>query len=66
MRITLKVFSIICVVIGGLAILGGIVEPGGGNAYFGGGLLLAEGIIALVYIQGKKPSKPSEKEDIKE
>ena len=50
METTLKVFSIISVVIGGLAILGGIEEDEIA-AIIGGGMFLTQGILALCYIK---------------
>ena len=54
MKIALKIVSIVCVSLGGLAILGVIVDPVDGfYAIVGGGLYLTEGILALVYMKGK-------------
>ena len=50
METALKVFSIISVVIGGLAILGGIEEDEIA-AIIGGGMFLTQGILALCYIK---------------
>jgi len=60
MRTALKIFSIICVIIGGLAVLGSMLEPDS-FGLIGGGLFLTEGILALVYMQSKKPKKEEEK-----
>jgi len=51
METALKVFSIISVVIGGLAILDGIVEEDGMASIIGGGMFLTQGILALCYIK---------------
>jgi len=55
MRKALKILSIVCIVLGGLAVLGGVTDPypDGFYAVTGGGLFLAEGIIALIYIKGR-------------
>ena len=50
METTLKVFSIISVVVGGLAILGGIEEDEIA-AIISGGMFLTQGILALCYIK---------------
>lgn len=58
MRTTVKVFSIISVVIGALAILGsptaGYDAAGnvafGANALIGGALFLVQGVLTLVYL----------------
>ena len=52
LRTTLKIFSIICVVIAALAIIGSIIDfdSESGYALVGGGILLAQGWLALVYI----------------
>jgi len=47
MRTALKVFSWFAVVLGALAILGG---EGDYYAFLGGGLFLAQGILALSYL----------------
>jgi len=56
MKTTLKVFSIFAVVIGALAIFGATSETtieGAVYCIIGGGLFLAQGVLALVYIKGK-------------
>ena len=55
MKTALKIFSIIGVVLGGLAILGGLLEPYDDGIYtlVGGELFLTQGILALVYMKGK-------------
>ena len=57
MRTTLKIFSIISVVIGGLAIIGCVTEEtlyGAMTSFVGGALFLTQGILALVYIGNHK------------
>jgi hypothetical protein len=53
MKTTLKVFSIICVVLGALALIGGLIDADG-YAIIGGGLFLTQGWMTLVYINNKK------------
>lgn len=55
MKLDLKVLSIVCIVLGGFAVISGLADPypDGIYAIFGGGLFLAEGIIALIYMKGK-------------
>ena len=53
MKTALKTMSIISIVLGSLAILGSM-DPVEGYAMVGGGLFLAEGILALVYIGQNK------------
>ena len=54
MKIALQVVSIICVAMGGLAILGNIADPVDAvYGFIGGGLFLAEGVLALIYISKK-------------
>ena len=50
MRMALKIFSIIAVVTGIVAILGSSTSNDLSSAFIGGGLFLTEGILALVYI----------------
>jgi hypothetical protein len=52
LRTTLKVFSIISVVLGALAILGALesTDANAGYAFLGGIFFLVEGWLALVYI----------------
>ena len=54
MRQALKIFSIIAVVLGGLAMFGAAAQEDMEGAIYsllGGGLFLAQGILALVYIK---------------
>ena len=53
METTLKVFSIICVALGALALIGGLVDADG-FAIAGGGLFLTQGWMTLVYIIKKQ------------
>ena len=53
MKDTLKVFSWIAVVLGALAILGGL-DPIDGYSLFGGGLFLAQGWMTLIFIRENK------------
>jgi len=48
MKTTLKTFSIICIILGALAIIDSIES--GIAAFIGGGLFLTQGILSLVYI----------------
>ena len=55
MKSAVKVFSIISIVIGGFAFLGGLgdmsVDPqAAGYALVGGALFLTQGILSLIYI----------------
>ena len=51
MKTALKTISIVAVVIGALAILGGVSDTYvDGYALVGGALYMAQGILALVYI----------------
>jgi hypothetical protein len=53
LRTTLKVFSIIAVVLGALSLIDGLVNADG-YALLGGALFLTEGWLALVYISKVK------------
>ena len=53
MKTALQVTSIIAIVFGALAILGGLVDADG-YALIGGSMFAGQGIIALVYINEKK------------
>jgi len=53
MKTTLKIFSIICVVLGAFALMTGLAELDG-YAIIGGGLFLAQGWMTLVYISKNK------------
>ena len=53
MKTTLKIISIIALVIGGLAILDGIGKPDG-YVIIGGLLFAGQGILALIYIGQRK------------
>jgi len=52
MRTTLKIFSIIAVVIGSLALISSVTEGGqdAGYSFLGAVMFLTQGILALVYI----------------
>lgn len=59
LKTTLKVFSIICIILGGLAIIGDILDLNSesGYALIGGGLFVAEGWLALKYISRNKKAE---------
>ena len=53
MKLAVQIFSWISIVIGALAILGGVVTGTGeldGYALLGGGLFLTQGLLAIIYI----------------
>lgn len=54
MKLALQIFSWIAIILGALALVFATTYPDPAPSIIGGGLFLAEGILALVYINSTK------------